>query len=89
MIEAINIAIHFVAVSGARHRHLIPWVPTMHLYVPLGAIAAYKALYELIAKPFFWEKTRHGLSLGASTVTGLDDAVDLTGVKFKTGYERL
>ena len=89
MIEAINIAIHFVAVSGARHRHLIPWVPTMHLYVPLGAIAAYKALYELIAKPFFWEKTRHGLSLGASTVTGLDDAVDLTGVKFKAGYERL
>jgi len=86
-IEAINIAIHLVAVSGARHRHLIPWVPTMHLYVPLGSIAAYKALYELIAKPFFWEKTTHGLSLNAATLRTSDDAVDLAGIKFKAGHE--
>jgi cellulose synthase/poly-beta-1,6-N-acetylglucosamine synthase-like glycosyltransferase len=89
MIEAINIAIHLVAVSGARHRHLIAWVPTMHFYVPLGAIAAYKALYELIAKPFFWEKTTHGLSLNPATTAVSDDAVDLTGVKFQAGHERL
>ena len=65
-IEAINLAVYATAVTGARHRHLLAWVPTMHFYAPLGAVAAYKALYELVLKPFFWDKTRHGLSLGAS-----------------------
>ncbi|WP_254703956.1 hypothetical protein [Roseovarius sp. THAF9] len=38
----------------------------MHFYQPLGAIAAYKALYELVLKPFFWDKTAHGLSLAVA-----------------------
>jgi cellulose synthase/poly-beta-1,6-N-acetylglucosamine synthase-like glycosyltransferase len=63
VIEVINITIYASAVADARHRHLLPWTPTMHFYTPLGAIAAYKALYELVVKPFFWDKTRHGLSL--------------------------
>jgi cellulose synthase/poly-beta-1,6-N-acetylglucosamine synthase-like glycosyltransferase len=53
----------FVAVSGPAHRHLLPWVPTMHFYFPLGVLAAYKALYELIFAPFYWDKTQHGHSL--------------------------
>ncbi|WP_306152980.1 glycosyltransferase family 2 protein [Roseovarius sp. MMSF_3281] len=89
IIEAINIAIHLVAVSGQRHRHLIAWVPTMHFYIPLGSFAAYKALYELIAKPFFWEKTVHGLSLQRAGTAGSDDAVDFTGVKLEAGHKSL
>lgn len=64
-VEAINLTIHATAVSGEGHRHLLPWAPSMHLYTPLAAVAAYKALYELVLKPFFWDKTRHGLSLPA------------------------
>ena len=26
----------------------MPWVPTMMFYFPLGTVAAYKALYELV-----------------------------------------
>lgn len=89
IIEAINIAIHLIAVSGPRHRHLIAWVPTMHFYIPLGSIAAYKALYELIAKPFFWEKTTHGLSLPGAGGKRSDDAVDLAGIKLEAGHEGL
>lgn len=63
LIEMLNVVIHMTAVSGPKHRHLMFWTPTMHFYSPLGAIAAYKALYELILKPFFWDKTKHGLSL--------------------------
>lgn len=63
-IEVINMAIFATAVLGRKHRHLLPWVPTMHFYLPLGALAAYKALYELVVNPFFWDKTAHGLSLG-------------------------
>ncbi len=51
------------AVSGRAHRHLMPWVPTLHFYFPLGVFAAYKALFELVFQPFYWDKTQHGLSL--------------------------
>ena len=37
----------------------------MHFYAPLGEIAAYKALYELVLKPCYWDKTTHGLSITA------------------------
>ena len=58
--EMLNIAIGLLAVSGRQHRHLIPWVFTLPFYFPLGALASYKALYELATDPFYWEKTRHG-----------------------------
>ena len=32
------------------------------LYWVFMSAAAYKALYQLFAKPFYWEKTKHGLS---------------------------
>ncbi len=32
------------------------------IYWVLHSIAAYKALWQLIVKPFYWEKTEHGLS---------------------------
>jgi hypothetical protein len=37
------------------------WVPTLHLYYPLGAIASYKGICELARKPFYWDKTAHGI----------------------------
>ncbi|AXI54060.1 glycosyl transferase [Sulfitobacter sp. JL08] len=51
------------AVRGRAHRHLMAWVPTLALYFPMATLAAYKAVYELIRKPFFWDKTQHGHSL--------------------------
>ncbi len=50
------------AVSGRDHRHLMPWVATMMFYWPLGTLAVYKALYELMLAPFYWDKTSHGHS---------------------------
>ncbi len=58
--EALNLLIGVIGVSSRQRRFLIPWVPTMVLYYPLGVVAAYKALWELAAKPFFWDKTEHG-----------------------------
>lgn len=63
LVEVITILVNATAVSGPKHRHLLAWVPTLHFYYPLGAIAAYKALYELIFQPFYWDKTQHGHSL--------------------------
>ena len=43
------------------------------IYFPMGAIAVLKGLYELFGKPFFWDKTSHGISH--------EEDVDLLGDK--------
>lgn len=60
--EILSFAVGVYAVSRKKHMKLWPWVITMHLYFPLGALAAYKAFWELIVNPFYWDKTAHGLS---------------------------
>ncbi|MDO5658042.1 MAG: glycosyltransferase [Paracoccus sp. (in: a-proteobacteria)] len=59
--ELLNIVIGMWAVRGRDHRHLMAWVPSLHLYFPLGCLAAWKAIYEVVVKPFYWDKTVHGL----------------------------
>ena len=59
--EALNITVGLWAVRGKGHRFLWPWVPSLHFYHPLGALAGWKAIYEVISKPFYWDKTQHGL----------------------------
>ena len=63
LVELLTLATGLIAVSGPAHRHLLFWVPTLQFYFPLGVLAAYKALYELIRAPFYWDKTTHGHSL--------------------------
>lgn len=36
------------------------WAVTLIFYQPLATLAAYKALWELLTKPFYWDKTSHG-----------------------------
>lgn len=59
--QAIMIAVALRAVWAKERRHLVPWVFTLSLYWPLGALAAYKAIFEVFYKPFYWDKTKHGL----------------------------
>jgi hypothetical protein len=40
------------------------------VYWIMMSIAAYKALWQLIAAPQFWEKTAHGLNTAASATDG-------------------
>ena len=41
---------------------LIPYSFSLFVYWILISVAAYKALWQLLRNPFFWEKTEHGLS---------------------------
>lgn len=41
---------------------LAPYALLNPIYWIMHSIAAYKGLYQLIVKPFYWEKTVHGLS---------------------------
>jgi len=55
-------AVYIIAVSGKAHRHLLPWTFGMSVYLALGTLAIYKGAWELVKKPFYWDKTEHGLS---------------------------
>ncbi|SMO32018.1 Glycosyltransferase, catalytic subunit of cellulose synthase and poly-beta-1,6-N-acetylglucosamine synthase [Paracoccus laeviglucosivorans] len=69
--ELLNWSVALWAVRGQGHRHLMPWVPTLHLYFPLGCLAAWKAVYEVVMKPFYWDKTQHGLFDSTDDAAGL------------------
>ncbi len=57
----VDLAVGILAVMGARHRFLIPWLPTLYFYFPMAALATYKGLAELFTRPFYWDKTEHGI----------------------------
>lgn len=59
--ELLNITVAMWATRGPGHRHLMGWVPTLHFYFPLASLASYKALWEAVRQPFFWDKTQHGV----------------------------
>lgn len=58
--EAVNLCLGLRAMHLSGHRFSRWWVPTLHLYFPLGALASYKAAWEVIRNPFYWDKTTHG-----------------------------
>ena len=67
--ELLTITVSAWAVATPTHRWLVPWAPTLHVYFPLGALAAYKGLWEMLWRPFYWDKTPHGLTV-AQTSSG-------------------
>ncbi|AVO39019.1 glycosyltransferase family 2 protein [Pukyongiella litopenaei] len=58
--ELLTISIGMTACASPERRFLMGWAPTMMLYFPLGTLAAMKALWELLTRPYFWDKTQHG-----------------------------
>lgn len=57
--------IYYYMIGCAKRQHwpLIKYVLFIPLYWVMGSTAAYIALYELIWKPHYWQKTSHGLHL--------------------------
>jgi glycosyltransferase XagB len=58
--EVLNVTMGVMALRASRHRFSRLWVLTLHFYFPLGALASYKAAWELVCAPFYWDKTAHG-----------------------------
>jgi len=74
--EVTNMFTHALGATKAGKMWLIKWIPTLHLYFPMAALAAYKGLYELTWKPFYWDKTAHGVLLEQSTSSSPHPASD-------------
>lgn len=58
----IMIYINMMAVFKRRYYELILFALLNPLYWLMHSIAAYKAVWQLVMNPFFWEKTHHGLT---------------------------
>ncbi|QJD95050.1 glycosyltransferase [Mucilaginibacter robiniae] len=56
------IYVNMMAVFKRRFYELILFAIANPVYWLMHSVAAYKGLYQLIVKPFYWEKTNHGLS---------------------------
>ena len=50
-----------IALRRSRQKVSSLWVISLYGYFPLATFAAYKALWEVIRNPFYWDKTHHGL----------------------------
>jgi cellulose synthase/poly-beta-1,6-N-acetylglucosamine synthase-like glycosyltransferase len=72
-----NGAFIYLTMLAPIHRRwleLIPYSLTVFGYWVLMSIAAYKALYQLLRDPFFWEKTHHGVSHYSAAEFGTETA---------------
>jgi cellulose synthase/poly-beta-1,6-N-acetylglucosamine synthase-like glycosyltransferase len=59
---AANLALGAMSLSGTRHKGLWPHVVFIPVYWLFVSAAAYRAVWQLIRAPFYWEKTEHGVS---------------------------
>ncbi len=64
--NVLMIYVNMMAVFKRRYYELILFAILNPVYWLMHSIAAYKGLWQLIYKPFYWEKTNHGLSKHSS-----------------------
>jgi glycosyltransferase XagB len=55
--------LHLAGSFKRGHYKVVKWALLMPLYWLMASGAAFFALYQLIVKPHYWEKTIHGLHL--------------------------
>lgn len=63
--------------AGRAEDDLAPYALLVPIYWLLISVAAYKALYELIARPHYWHKTEHGLHLQNGPVKRSDRSTEI------------
>ncbi|WP_459696479.1 glycosyltransferase [Acidisoma sp. C75] len=60
--NAMYVYFNIVAASKRGWFDLVPWGLLAPIYWVLHSVAAYKALWQLVLNPHYWEKTQHGTS---------------------------
>ena len=59
---AVNLTLGALSLRGTRHNGLWPHVIFIPVYWLFVSAAAYRAVWQLVRAPFYWEKTEHGVS---------------------------
>ena len=60
--NAMYVYLTMVAAAKRGWFQLMPWALLAPVYWVLHSVAAYKAIWQLIVAPHYWEKTQHGTS---------------------------
>ncbi len=71
-----NFSFTYINVAGClrrRYYHLVKYALLSPIYWGMMSIAAWKGFLQLFYKPFYWEKTKHGLTNVAPSTRGADE----------------
>lgn len=60
-VEGLTITFAIAGLRRTAHGLSPLWVPTLSLYHVMATAAAWKAAWEMLTRPFWWDKTHHGL----------------------------
>jgi glycosyltransferase XagB len=60
--NSLVILISVMGLIAKKHYDLIPFTLLCPLYWLLQSVGAYKGTWQLLTKPFYWEKTTHGIT---------------------------
>jgi len=60
-VEGLTITFAIAGLRRTAHGLSPLWVPTLSLYHGMATAAAWKAAWEMLTRPFWWDKTHHGL----------------------------
>jgi glycosyltransferase XagB len=64
-----EILIHAWAASSAGKVGLIRWIPMLAVYYPLATLACWRGIFQILSRPFYWDKTAHGIFAPGGNVT--------------------
>ena len=62
----LSVVLSIKATRAPHLRHLRPYILLSEVYFLLGTISAWRAVAEMLSRPFWWAKTAHGRFSGAS-----------------------
>lgn len=79
----LSMGISCLGCSAPHHRRLRRWVPTLEFYFPLATLAMFKALSEIVLRPFHWDKTTHGTfgGTGEAEISALEEVLAITDIQ--------
>ncbi|EYD71088.1 glycosyltransferase family 2 protein [Limimaricola hongkongensis] len=67
--ECVTCAVAALAARRAGRPKLALWAPVLQVYFPLATVAVWRALWQVLRRPFHWEKTRHGVFAPTSPIS--------------------
>jgi cellulose synthase/poly-beta-1,6-N-acetylglucosamine synthase-like glycosyltransferase len=74
----LSLAIALAATRAAHLRGLRPWVLTVEFYYLCATLSAWRAVSEMLLRPFWWAKTRHG-GFGGAEPPGAEEPAQRAG----------
>ncbi|MGB0660362.1 MAG: glycosyltransferase [Mangrovicoccus sp.] len=74
--ELVGAGLILTALYRSNRVNLWGWILTLPIYFVFATAACYKALWEMLHQPFYWDKTTHGAFGGTEEAQAAPEAVE-------------